>query len=159
MTEETNRYLPTIVGALWLAALAIPAAAHHSFAMYDLEQSRTVTGKLIRFVPGANHAQLIFELVGDDGEVLIGDDGRALVWGAEMGSAAQIAAEGITVESFPLGTILTITVNPLRDGRPFGAQSRGTAVIRCGMALPEGGCTRETGEVFLETEESRPFVR
>jgi hypothetical protein len=106
-------------------------------------------------VPGANHAQLIFEVVGTDGEVETGDDGRALVWGAEMGSAAQIADEGITVDSFPLGTILTITVNPLRDGRPFGAQARGTPIIRCGTALPAGGCTRETGEVFMDTEESR----
>lgn len=138
-----------------LTAWSIAARAHHSFAMYDQEQRKTVTGKLIRFVPGANHAQLIFELVGPDGEVQVGDDGRPLVWGAEMGSAAQIAREGITVESFPIGTILTITVNPLRDGRPFGAQARGTEIIKCGMALPAGGCTKDTGEVFMETEESR----
>jgi len=132
-----------------------PASAHHSFAMYDQSENRVVTGKLIRFIPGANHAQLIFELVGDDGEVRVGDDGKPLIWGAEMGSAAQIASEGITVDSFPLGTVLTITVNPLRDGRPFGAQARGTPIIKCGMAMPSGGCTRETGEVFMDTEETR----
>ena len=141
--------------AAGLMLCAITAGAHHSFAMYDQEQRKTVTGKLIRFVPGANHAQLIFEVVGADGEVEIGDDGRPSVWGAEMGSAAQIAREGITVDSFPIGTILTVTVNPLRDGRPFGAQARGTPIIKCGAALPAGGCTRETGEVFMDTEETR----
>ena len=43
------------------------AAAHHSFAMYDQSQVKTVTGKLTRFIPGANHAQLIFELLESDG--------------------------------------------------------------------------------------------
>ena len=151
---KTNKF-SALAAALSLTAWSLSANAHHSFAMYDQEQTKLVTGKLIRFVPGANHAQLIFQLVGSDGEIETGEDGRPLVWGAEMGSAAQIAKEGITVESFPLGTVLTMTLNPLRDGRPFGAQARGTPIIRCGTALPAGGCTAQTGEVFMDTAESR----
>ena len=60
------------LGALLTAAL--PAAAHHSFAMYDLSVSKTLTGKLTRFIVGANHSQLIFNLVGADGQELKGDD-------------------------------------------------------------------------------------
>ena len=126
--------------------VALPAAAHHSFAMYDRTQSQTLTGKLTRFIPGANHAQLIFELVDDEGEVVVGDDGRPLTWGVEMAPAAQIADQGITVASFPAGTIVTVTLNPLRDGRPFGALAG--PVIRCGTTLPAGGCTASTGESF-----------
>ena len=141
----------TIAGGIVTALLlATPVMAHHSFAMYDQRTDTTLTGKLIRFIPGANHAQLIFELVDDEGQTVMGDDGKPDVWGAEMGSAAQIAAAGVTVESFPLGTILTITINPLRDGRPFGAQARGTVLIRCGTALPDGGCNADTGEIFLD---------
>ena len=126
--------------AALLAALAVtlPAAAHHSFAMYDQTREVTLTGSLTRFIPGANHAQLIFEVVDDSGE--------AVVWGVEMGPAAQIAQQGITVRSFPLGTVITVTLNPLRDGRPFGAIAG--PVIHCGMELPAGGCTAETGESF-----------
>lgn len=126
--------------------LAVPAAAHHSFAMYDRTQSVTLTGKLTRFIPGANHAQLIFELIDDNGEPLIRDDGNADTWGVETGPAAQIADQGITVKSFPIGTVMTVTLNPLRDGRPFGALAG--PVIKCGMTLPDGGCTAATGESF-----------
>ncbi|HUF73059.1 MAG TPA: DUF6152 family protein [Gammaproteobacteria bacterium] len=126
--------------------IALPAVSHHSFAMYDRTQSVTLTGKLSRFIPGANHAQLIFELVDENGDTMIGDDGNPVAWGVETGPAAQIADEGITVRSFPVGTVITVTLNPLRDGRPFGALA--SPVISCGMALPEGGCTAATGESF-----------
>lgn len=135
--------------AIFLALLpALPAAAHHSFAMYDRSQSATLTGKLSRFIPGANHAQLIFELVDENGETVVGDDGNPVTWGVETGPAAQIADQGITVRSFPVGTVITVTLNPLRDGRPFGALAG--PVIKCGMALPQGGCTAATGESFGE---------
>ena len=147
MSEKTIR-ASVLVAIIAVGTMALPCEAHHSFAMYDRDQTKTVTGKLIRFIPGANHAQLIFEVVGPDGVPEFDDNGRPLVWGAEMGSAAQIARQGITVKAFPEGTILTVTVNPLRDGRPFGAQARGTSIIKCGTELPPGGCNEETGEVF-----------
>lgn len=136
------------LGALLAAGFAMPALAHHSFAMYDQNDTRTVTGKLTRFIPGANHAQLIFELVGPDGETVQDEAGKPVVWGIEMGRAAEIAREGVSVDNFPLGTVLTVTLHPLRDGRNFGAQVRNTPVIKCGNAVPDGGCTAETGEVF-----------
>jgi hypothetical protein len=125
---------------------ALPATAHHSFAMYDRTESRTLTGKLTRFIPGANHAQLIFELIDADGEPVLDEDGNPIAWGVETGPAAQIANQGITVQSFPVGTVMTVTLNPLRDGRPFGALAG--PVIKCGMELPSGGCTAATGESF-----------
>lgn len=132
--------------AAWL--MTLPVAGHHSFAMYDRTRSETLTGKLSRFIPGANHAQLIFELVDENGVTMIGDDGNPVTWGVETGPAAQIADQGITVRSFPVGTVITVTLNPLRDGRPFGALAG--PVISCGMALPEGGCTAATGESFAD---------
>src|SRR2546425_1124596 len=36
--------------------------------MYDQTKTLTLTGKLTRFVLGANHAQLLFELLGPDGK-------------------------------------------------------------------------------------------
>jgi hypothetical protein len=125
---------------------ASPVAAHHSFAMYDQTRSMTLTGKLTRFIPGANHAQLIFELVDESGDTIVGDDGNPVTWGVETGPAAQIAQQGITVRSFPTGTVITVTLNPLRDGRPFGSMAG--PVIRCGMELPAAGCTAASGESF-----------
>jgi len=79
--------------------------AHHSFAMYDMQKSQSMTGKLTRFIPGGNHAQLVFEVLGDDGKPMM-KNGKVVVWGVETGSAANIARNGITVESFPVGTVI-----------------------------------------------------
>jgi len=129
----------------FIICLSQSALAHHSFAMYDMTKSQSMTGKLTRFIPGGNHAQLVFEVLGDDGKPLK-KDGKVVVWGVETGSAANIARNGITVESFPLGTIIGVTLHPLRDGRPFGAV--GGAIIHCGMTMPPGGCTEKTGKAF-----------
>jgi hypothetical protein len=126
--------------------LAAPALAHHSFAMYDMTQTKSATGKLIRFVPGANHAQLFFEMMDADGKTMM-RDGKPAVMGVETGSAAQLARQGVTVDGFPLGTIITVAYHPLRDGRPLGALAG--ELIKCGTAWPKGGCTKATGQVFL----------
>jgi Family of unknown function (DUF6152) len=134
-----------LVIVILLAGLARPAIAHHSFAMYDMQKSQSMTGKLTRFIPGGNHAQLVFEVLGADGKPMM-KDGKIVVWGVETGSAANIARNGITVESFPLGTIIGVTLHPLRDGRPFGAV--GGPIVHCGTTMPAGGCNEKTGKVF-----------
>ncbi len=144
----TNRRL-AILGGLAAALASVSAYAHHSFAMYDQTKQETHTGKLVRFIPGANHAQLLFDLVGDDGKPRVGADGKPITWGVELGPAAAIAKQGVTVESFPLGTIISVTLNPLRNGKPFGAMAQGGRLIRCGAEMPAGGCTVETGQIFL----------
>ena len=127
-------------------ALTAPALAHHSFAMYDMNQTKSATGKLTRFVPGANHAQLHFELLDADGNI-VKKDGKPVLMGVETGSAAQLARQGVTVDVFPEGTVITVAYHPLRDGRPFGALAG--ELIKCGTSLPKGGCTKATGQVFL----------
>lgn len=136
-----------IFTALALSLIGTLAQAHHSFAMYDNDTEVTFTGKLVRFIPGANHAQLVIEIFNEDGEVIIGDDGKAHIWVMETGGSAMIARQGVTVKNFPEGTILTFTVNPLRNGKTVGITAG--ALIHCGDFLPEGGCTAETGEVYM----------
>ena len=133
--------------------LAAMANAHHSFAMYDQGKQETMTGKLTRFIPGANHAQLIFEVVDQSGKTKVGEDGKPVVWGIELGPAATIAQQGVTVEAFQPGTVITVTLNPLRNGKNFGAMASGARLIKCGTAIPAGGCTDKTGEVFLQSRD------
>ena len=138
-----------MAAAVAAMAIASPVGAHHSFAMYDQTQTKTMTGKLTRYVPGSNHAQLIFEVLGPDGQSTIGKDGKPVVWGVETGSAAALARRGLSPKTFPLGSVFTVTVFPRRDGRPFGAMTGD--FITCGMAMPAGGCNKETGKVlFIE---------
>ncbi len=135
----------SLVAAL-AAFLAAPAIAHHSFAMYDMNQTKTVSGKLTRYIPGANHAQLLFDVLDNDGKPVM-TNGKPATFGVETGSAAALSRQGITVESFPVGTIITVTAHPLRDGRAFGALAG--EIVKCGKQMPKGGCTPATGEVFL----------
>jgi len=137
-----------LIGAVALGGTPERGDAHHSFAMYDRGKTETLTGRLTRFIPGANHAQLHFELIDADGEPVLGDDGEPVTWGVETGPAARIARQGVTVAAFPIGTIITVSLNPLRDGRPFGVLADG-GIVKCGTELPEGGCTPETGELFM----------
>jgi Family of unknown function (DUF6152) len=134
-----------LVVAIGLAITAAPALSHHSFAMYNMTVTKVMTGKLTRFIPGSNHAQLIFEVLNADGTTVM-EKGKPLVWGMETGSAAAMARNGVTVDTFPPGTIMTVTLHPLRDGRPMGAV--GGPIIHCGTAMPTGGCTEKTGKVL-----------
>jgi hypothetical protein len=133
------------VVAIGFAITAAPALSHHSFAMYNMTVTKVMTGKLTRFIPGSNHAQLIFEVLNADGTTVM-EKGKPLVWGMETGSAAAMARNGVTVDTFPPGTIMTVTLHPLRDGRPMGAV--GGPIIHCGTAMPTGGCTEKTGKVL-----------
>ena len=82
------------LGAAATVLLSTPLHAHHSFAMYDQTKQVTHTGRLIRFIPGANHAQLLFEIVGDDGKPAVGADGKPITWGVELGPVEAIGNAG-----------------------------------------------------------------
>jgi hypothetical protein len=128
-----------------LAAVA-PAWSHHSFAMYDQTKPKTLTGRLTRYIPGSNHAQLLFVLLDNDGMVIM-KNGKPEQWGVEGGSAAAMARQGIGRETFPEGTIFTVRLSPLRDGRNFGALSG--MLITCGKTMPRGGCNKDTGKSLI----------
>lgn len=142
--------LPAAAGlfALQFAGSGV-AEAHHSFAMYDQTRRVTLTGRLTRYIPGVNHAQLLFELVDADGSTVLDDSGSPVLWGVETGPATRIARQGVTPDNFPIGTIITVEANPLRNGKNFGAVPNGSPLINCGMELPAGGCTADTGQVYL----------
>ena len=137
------------VTAAALMALTAAAGAHHSFAMYDQTTTKTMTGKLTRYIPGANHAQMIFTLLDDSGQPVM-KDGKTVTWGFETGSATAMARQGVSPDTFPEGTILTVRLYPLRDGRNFGALAG--MLVKCGTEFPKGGCTPQTGKRVIGDE-------
>lgn len=124
-------------------AAVTPALAHHSFAMYDQTKTVTLTGVAYQFVAQANHAEIHFYVVGPDGKLVKDKDGKNADWGVEMAGAAAVAAQGITADSFKVGTIFSLHMNPLRDGSNFG--SRVGAIAKCPWKTPpEPGKTCDT---------------
>jgi hypothetical protein len=73
-----------------------------------------------------------------------------------MAGAAAMAQQGITAETFKVGTVFSVKLNPLRDGSNFG--SRTSALAKCPVdpttnkpKLPEADkhCDSVTGNTLL----------
>src|SRR5579862_1848161 len=99
-TGLVSARLAAPLAAASLGALAGPAMAHHSFAMYDQTKTLTFTGVATQYIGQANHAELHFYEVGGDGKLVKGTDGKPVDYGVEMMGAAAMAQQGITAESF-----------------------------------------------------------
>src|SRR5947209_7092058 len=104
------------------------ASAHHSYAMYDGSVYRVLTGVIVRVIPNAAHFEFHFVPLNDKRDALVRDEkGEPLVWVVQMESAGEALKQGITLESFPRGTVMSMGVHPRRDGKPAG--DRGDAGI------------------------------
>jgi hypothetical protein len=125
--------------ALFVCGLE-PAGAHHSFAMYDVKKTYVFTGVVLRVNPDPNHLQIFFAPLNDARDDVIRDDGNEPVaWAVEMESAGQAAKHGITVDSFPRGTVFSVGLHPLRNGLPAGGRGK-LGLFRCpGEAVPAAG--------------------
>lgn len=129
MTKQSQTKLAIAgLAAGAVLAAAAPVAAHHSYAMYDATKVTTITGVTMSFLPQSAHAELRMYLLGPDGK-LMKKNGNRVEYGVEMASAAAVAREGITANAFPVGTIFSVKVNPMRDGANFGA--RVSAIAKC----------------------------
>ena len=133
MTTRTFRAISAAAGIAALAVVfATPASTHHSFAMYDQNKVVTLTGVMKQFVPQANHAELHFYALAPDHKGLAKTpDGKNLEWGVEMAGTAQLERQGITAATFPVGTVFSVKLNPLRDGSNFGARVGNSALVKC----------------------------
>jgi hypothetical protein len=113
-----------------------PALAHHSFAMYDQTKTVTLTGVMYQFVAQANHAELHFYVIGPDGKLQKDKDGKNVPYGVEMAGAAAVAEQGITADSMKPGTIISVKVNPMRDGSNFGSKAGASGLAVCPWKTP-----------------------
>jgi hypothetical protein len=112
-----------LAGFLVFAAFGVPRA-HHSFAMYDIERVYVMTGVVTRVDPNPNHLQLFIVPLDEAREKVVRDeDGEPVAWAIEMAGASVAARDGITVNGFPRGTIVSVGFHPLRNGFPGGGRS------------------------------------
>src|SRR5687768_10387862 len=103
------------VGSLALpfaaALLVAPAAAHHSFAMFDNTRSITLHGKVAVYQWTNPHGYL---------EVDAEEGGGTKHYTLEMTSINMMSRGGWTSRTVKAGDVVTVVVAPLRDGRPGG---------------------------------------
>jgi NAD(P)-dependent dehydrogenase (short-subunit alcohol dehydrogenase family) len=60
--------------------------------------------------------------------------GEPIVWTIEMAGSAEMARQGISVNTFPPGTIFSTGLHPLRNGQPAGSREGG--VFKCPAKTP-----------------------
>ena len=129
-----TRHLLAFSAAACLFAGSVQA--HHSFAMYDLGKTYVITGVVTRVDPNPNHLQLfVVPLNAARDQVVRDDKDQPIVWAVEMDTAAVAASEGITVNNFPRGTIISVGVHPHRNGSPAGGRGK-NGLFKCPADTP-----------------------
>ena len=101
-----------LAAALAVMAAGVPAQAHHSFAMFDLQKQVTVSGTVRQFQWTNPHAYI--QLVAKDAS------GNDVEWSMEMGAPMYLYARGWRPGTLKAGQFITVTLNPLRNGKPGG---------------------------------------
>lgn len=110
-----------VMGAAAVLLAAVPALAHHSFAMFDQRRIVTLEGTVTEFQWTNPHAFLHVEVT---------EDGRKTAWHVELNSPNNLRRQGWRSDSVKPGEAVTVVINPLRDGTSGG--------LFVSVTLPDG---------------------
>jgi hypothetical protein len=110
----------------WAAAtalgLALPAYAHHSFAMFDAARETTLQGTVKEFQWTNPHAWVQL--------MVSAPDGKTTEWSIECASPNALKRQGWRGTTIKTGDRVTVVIHPLKSG-----ESGGSLVI---LTLPDG---------------------
>jgi Family of unknown function (DUF6152) len=106
---------PRLASALFCAAalMALPSLAHHSYAAYDLNQTRTLRGTVESFQWSNPHSTFTLVLEPDG-------RGAPIKWNIITGSPAILKRFGWTHDSLKPGDRISVLCNPMTDGSHGG---------------------------------------
>jgi hypothetical protein len=106
-----NRHCIALLGLL--GALNIfPAAAHHSFAIFDNRKEQTLVGAVKAFQWTNPHCFIQLLVPGENGTT---------EWSIEMGSTAALYRMGWRPSAIGPGDKVTLVIHPMRDGTAGGS--------------------------------------
>jgi len=115
---------------LGLAALAAPARAHHSFAMFDPSKTVAFRGTIKDFQWSNPHA-VVWVIPEPQAGV------EAAPWTIELTSPGNLTRMGWNRHALKAGDRVDVEINPLRDGQHGGALRKITVL--------------DTGQVFTSS--------
>src|SRR5690606_11082743 len=101
-----------VLGAAAALFAAVPALAHHSFAMFDQRRIVTLEGTVTEFQWTNPHAFIEIDVPGARGEVRH--------WSIELNSPNNLKRRGWSRTSLKRGDKVSLRMSPLRDGRSGG---------------------------------------
>ena len=101
---------------VWVIAVGLliplPLVAHHGSAAFDTGKRVTLKGTVKGWVYSNPHCLLSLDVTGEDGQVV--------QWIAEGQAPNVIFPVGYRKDSFKFGDQVTVTVEPVKNGRPMG---------------------------------------
>ena len=98
-----------MVGVLFVSGAAL---AHHGNVGYDSGKVLKQKGVVTQWIWSNPHCLLRYDVKGDDGQVVH--------WIAETQAPVNMVAGGWRPQSMKPGDEITITIEPMKDGRPAG---------------------------------------
>jgi hypothetical protein len=108
VAARVNAFRALVVAALLAAGTSL--SAHHSATMFEQTKQITVEGVVKEFQYTNPHSWLLVDVKDKNGKVT--------TWGFEAEGPSTLQRAGIRPSEFPVGTKLTITGRPMKDGRP-----------------------------------------
>ncbi len=100
------------LAAIAVSAFAMPAVAHHSFAMFDASKLMTIEGTVKDFQWTNPHAWIL--LMVNDGE------GQPAQWAVELNGPTGLVRDGWKPKTLTPGMKVKLVIHPLRDGQKGG---------------------------------------
>lgn len=100
------------LAAIALAGLGVPAIAHHSYAMFDMQKTLELNAEVVRFKWQNPHAFIDVKIATAAGEER---------WSVEMTSPNNLIQEGWKRTSLKPGDKVKLYVHPLRSGARGGS--------------------------------------
>jgi len=97
-----------VVGVLATA----PLSAHHGAAAYDVGKKVVLKGTVKEWIYSNPHCLLTLEVAGEDGQVVR--------WIVEGQAPNVVFPAGYRKDTFTFGDQVTVTVEPVKNGRPLG---------------------------------------
>jgi len=95
-----------------VAMTAIPALAHHSFAMFDAQKTMTLEGTVKDFQWTNPHSWILL--------TVNNAEGNAEQWAIEMGGPSGLARQGWRPKTLAPGMEVKVWIHPLRGGANGG---------------------------------------
>ena len=121
---------------LLVVMLAGSAAAHHSYAEYDMSQFLLIEGRVTAWHFQNPHSSLEVEAVDENGDMQ--------VWRFEGASRVFAMPKGISDRTFREGELIKVIINRVRTGERAGAMCFGIKADGRILPLNDGTCNATT---------------
>lgn len=105
-------FLALLACAAGVSIFSLPSFAHHGYAAYDTDKQVTIKGTVTQWFWANPHCVLQLDVTDASGQVIH--------WSAETETPTTMNRMGWTRDSIKPGDQVTVTVLPVKNGKPIG---------------------------------------